>query len=128
MRTMFFKLFFWFWLAMTLSGIFFFLLAFHMRLGPLHAAFEQRFDAERVRIVSQALALYGRSAADNQEHYGKPANMDTADRFAPPGMRGYLFSADGAPLSGDAPLSVREAVRRLIANGEDQTMLKQEPA
>ncbi len=122
MRTMFFKLFFWFWLAMTLSGIFFFLLAFHMRLGPLHAEFEQRFGAERGRIVSQALTMYGRTAAAIQERYGKSANMDIANRAAPPGMRGYLFSADVAPLSGEAPLPVLGAVRQLIASGADKTV------
>jgi two-component system sensor histidine kinase CpxA len=123
MRTIFFKLFFWFWLAMTLSGIFFFLLAFHMRLGPLHAEFEQRFGAERIRIVSQALALYGRTAAAIQERYGKSANMDSADRVAPPGMRGYLFSADGTPLSGEAPPPIRDAVHQLIASGIDKTII-----
>jgi two-component system sensor histidine kinase CpxA len=53
--------------------------------------------------------------------------MDTADRFAPPGMRGYLFSADGAPLSGEAPLPIRDAVRQLVANGYDKTVLDKGP-
>ncbi len=127
MRTMFFKLFFWFWLAMTLSGIFFFLLAFHMRIGPLHAEFEKRFGAERIRMVTEALSLYGRTAAALRERYGKSANMDTAGRLDPPGMHGYLFSADGAPLSGEAPPPVRDAVSQLVANGSDNTVTDKGP-
>ncbi len=122
MRSMFFKLFFWFWLAMTLSGIVFFLLAFHMRLGPVHAEFEQRMAAERERVVSQALGLYGRTAAAVFERSGKLTDADFADRAAPPGMRGYFFAADGTPLSGDAPPPVKDAVRRLLTMGASKTV------
>src|SRR6516165_8509516 len=99
MRSMFIKLFFWFWLAMALSGV----LAFTIWFAPLHTGFERRHLAERNQVVAQALALYGRTAAVIFERDGAAASFDSLDRDVPAGMRAYLFSADGTSLSGEAP-------------------------
>jgi len=112
---MFFKLFFWFWLAMTLSGLVFFLLAFTMRLGPIHDKIRRDFSAERTRIVEQALALYGRTAAEDFERGGHKPVMEGGLHGAPPGLRAFLFAADGTPISRGVPPPVREQVLRFVA-------------
>lgn len=117
MRTMFVKLFFWFWLAMTLSGVVIFLIAFNMRMGPMHAQFERRYTAERARIVCEALALYGHTAAGIYEKYGEMATRNFVQQREPHGMRAYLFSTTGNSLSGPAPHHLEVAVRQLLDSG-----------
>jgi len=117
MRTMFLKLFFWFWLAMTLSGVVIFLIAFNMRIGPMHAQFERRYSVERARIVCEALALYGHTAAGIYEKYGELATRNFVRHGEPHGMRAYLFSTDGKSLSGPAPLHLQKAVHQLLISG-----------
>lgn len=116
MRTMFVKLFFWFWLAMTLSGIVIFLIAFNMRVGPMHAQFERHYSAERVRLVREALVMYGITAVGIYEKYGEVATRNFAIRREPHGMRAFLFSIKGDSLSGPAPLHLRQTVRQLLAS------------
>jgi len=112
MRTMFIKLFFWFWLATILSGLVFFLLAFNLRLAPMHEERQRHFDLERARILSQALTLYGRSAAAEFERVGSTPGFPDGQPETPDGSRGYLFAGDGRALSGAASPSLREAVLR----------------
>ncbi len=123
MRTMFVKLFFWFSIAMALSGIVFFLLAFSMRVAPIQEQFERRFSDERSRILQQALQFYGRGVASMFERYGTSAAIHFRDREAPHGMNIYLFTEDGIPLSGDAPPSLREAVRRIALTHADEAVI-----
>ena len=118
MRTMFIKLFIWFWLATILSGIVFFLLAFNLRLGPMYDEHMRHFDAERNRILSQALTFYGRSAAAEHERAETPVRFTDPQPGTPGGMRGYLFSADGTALSEGGAPQLRDAVRRM-ATGVD---------
>lgn len=122
MRTMFFKLFFWFWLAMTLSGIVIFLFAFTMRLGPLEDRFERRFSEERARIQLQALQFYGRGVASVYERYGASAPLHFHNRDAR-GMNIFLFSSDGAPISRDIPPSLHEAAGRLASSGANEIII-----
>lgn len=119
MRTMFIKLLFWFWLAMSLSGV----LAFIFWFAPLHSEFEQRHLAERNYALAQALALYGRTAAAIFERDGKAVTLDFLDRDAPAGMRAYLFAADGTPLSGAVPSSIIYAVRQLLTRGVNEIVI-----
>jgi len=120
MRTMFVKLFFWFWLAMTLSGIIIFLIAFNMRIGPMHAQLENRYSVERARIICEALTLYGYTAARIYEKYGEMATRNFGHRGETPGMRAYLFSTDGVSLSGPAPPYLRKAVQQLLKSNLSQ--------
>lgn len=115
MRTMFVKLFFWFCLATILSGIFFFLLAFNLRLGPMHEERMRGFTSDRDRILTQALTLYGRTAAYQLEKEGKLPVLAAPQPGAPYDPRAYLFSGDGTPLAEGITPSLRDAVRRSIA-------------
>jgi len=122
MRTMFFKLFFWFWLAMTLSGIVIFLFAFTMRLEPLEDRFERRFSDERARIQLQALQFYGRGVASVYERYGASAPLHFHNRDAR-GMNIFLFSSNGAPISRDIPPPLHEAAARLASTGANEIII-----
>ena len=118
MRTMFVKLFFWFWLATILSGIVFFLLAFNLRLAPMHNERMRHYDSERNRILSQALTLYGRSAAAAREREGAASEVSVAT----PGkvaddMKAFLFAGDGSALSAGATPQLSDAVRRVVEAG-----------
>lgn len=65
MRSLFLKIFLWFWLAMILSGLALFIIGVAMQSGPI---------AELVRhLTGQTLALYGQSAAAIFERDGKAA-------------------------------------------------------
>ena len=114
MRTMFIKLFFWFWLATILSGLVFFLLAFNLRLAPMHEERMRHFDSERTQILSQALSLYGRSAAAEFEKEGTIPGVPGTQPGTPNGLRVYIFAGDGRALSGAVPPPLREAVLRMV--------------
>jgi two-component system sensor histidine kinase CpxA len=121
---MFVKLFFWFSIAMALSGIVFFLLAFTMRVAPIQEQYERRFSSERTLILKQALQFYGRGVASMFERYGRSAAIHFRDRDAPPGLHIYLFTENGILLSGDAPPALREAVRRIALTHADEAVLE----
>jgi signal transduction histidine kinase len=118
MRTMFIKLFFWFWLATILSGMVFFLLAFNLRLGPAFDEHMRHFDAQRNGVLSQALAFYGRGAAAEYERAKSQGGISDAQPGAQGGMQGYLFAADGSALSRGGAPKLRNAVRRMAAGGD----------
>ncbi|QWV94641.1 HAMP domain-containing protein [Geomonas oryzisoli] len=108
MRSMFMKLFFWFWLITVLSGGICFILAFNLRLSPMQARRIHHFDEERRRFASQALTMYGRNAAALRD---RGVAIEGAEGFDGDGMRAYLFAADGTPISpGPSPRLV-DAVR-----------------
>lgn len=120
MRTMFIKLFLWFWLALTLSVLVSFLLALNMRLDPVHAQYQKRFSDERARIERQTLMLYGRGAASIIERYGRDATKDFLGRKGPPGLYAYMFEQDGTPISRDVPPLLKRAVRHMVATGQER--------
>jgi len=117
MRTMFIKLFLWFWLATLLSGIVFFLLAFNLRPAPMHEERMRHFDAERKRVLSQALVLYGRSAAAALERGGKTTRLSDGPPGTPEGTQAYFFAGDGTALSEGVAPQLQDAVRRMAAGG-----------
>ena len=123
MRTMFVKLFLWFWLAMTLSGIVFFVLAVNIQSGPL-AEHRRRIMEERQRVFGQALSFYGRVAVIAYERDGAQAlTGELGDQVVPAGMRAYLIDGYGRPLSGpDIPAPVREAASRVLKSGIKETV------
>lgn len=109
MRSIFLKIFMYFWLATILSGVVFFLIAINLRLSPMRDERKRHFASERQRIVGEALTLYGRTAAAVNEREGSPASVDAGQGV---GAKGYLFAADGSPISQGAPQPLREAVLR----------------
>jgi len=117
MRTMFIKLFFWFWLATILSGLVFFLLAFNLRLAPMHEERTRHFDSELTQILSQALTLYGRSAAAEFEKEGTMPEPGTQPG-APSAFGVYIFAGDGRALSQGVTPPLREAVLRMVNAGK----------
>jgi len=112
MRSMFVKLFFWFWSITILAGGICFVLAFNLRLSPLHAGRMRHFEEERRQLVESALSLYGASAASLRERGLPPAPAGGGGE-----LRAYLFAADGAPLSPGVPEQLRSAVRAFAAGG-----------
>jgi signal transduction histidine kinase len=118
MRTMFIKLFFWFWLATILSGLVFFLLAFNLRLAPMHEERMRRFDSERTQILRQALTLYGRSAAGEFEREGTLPGVPGTQPGVPNGFRVAIFAGDGRVLSDPVSTRLSEAVLRMVNAGK----------
>ncbi len=123
MRTMFVKLFLWFWLAMTLSGATFFLLAFTMRIGPLDKEHRLRFMQERAMQARQTLEIYGKAAALLHERGDQAAIGQLTNAAAPGQLRAYLFTRDGRGIGAQAPDPVRQAAINAVstdASGPDR--------
>ena len=110
MRTMFVKLFFWFCLASVLSGGVFFLIAFNVRLRPMHAGHGNRFSDDYRHLLGSALSVYGQGAALLWE---KGAPLPAAPAGDPRAAKVYLFTADGTPLSPGTPLRLAAQLRRV---------------
>ena len=119
MRTMFVKLFIWFWLATLLSGIVFFLLAFNLRLAPMHEERMRHLEAVRNRILSQALTLYGRTAAAARERGEKLPELPAGETAPPDGARAFLFAGDGTALSEGVSAQLSDAVRRTVSGARE---------
>jgi len=111
MHSMFGKLFFAFWFATILSGVVFFILAFNLRIGPMHEEHRLRWERERSDVMSHALTLYGTSAAAAFEKSGKLPNIPD-NKGSSRQVRVFLFSSDGKELVPGAPQEIREAVSR----------------
>lgn len=114
MRTIFIKLFIWFWLSTILSGVVFFLIAFNLRLSPIRDVHRRHFAAQQQEILGQALVMYGSTAAALSEKEGITAGAELRQRNAR-GPRPYLFAADGTPLSQEVPPHLAAAVRDRVA-------------
>ncbi|WP_129124563.1 ATP-binding protein [Geomonas oryzae] len=110
MRSIFAKLFIWFWLATVFSGLVFFVIAFNLRLSPLRDERKRHFAAQHQQVLGQALAIYGSTAALLTERDGSPAAAD-ANQGGAPGPRPYLFAVDGTPISRGVPPQLAAAVR-----------------
>ncbi len=110
MRTLFVKLFVWFWLASTISGLISFILA--VTVTP------DFHTKEKIEPLPQALLLYGRTAAANHERSGEILTLNPgaapAEKWSP-----YLFAGDGSPLSSTVPEELRSQVRRFATSGAE---------
>ena len=77
MRSLFLKIFLWFWLATILSGLTLFVIGVATQSGPI--AEQRRRVAEQARhLMGQTLALYGQTAAAILERDGHAALEDYA--------------------------------------------------
>lgn len=119
MRSIFAKLFIWFWLSTVFSGLVFFVIAFNLRLSPLRDERKRHFAVQHQQILGQALAIYGRTAALLTEKQGSPAQAD-ADQGRVPGPKAYLFAADGTPISSGVPPRLAAAVRDHAAGKQER--------
>jgi two-component system sensor histidine kinase CpxA len=91
MRSLFVKVFLWFWLATTLSGLALFVIGLATQTGP--PAEQRRRAVEQVRhLAGQTMALYGATAARLLEGGGRSALDEyTADVERTSGLRVVLF-------------------------------------
>ncbi|MEO7507021.1 MAG: ATP-binding protein, partial [Pyrinomonadaceae bacterium] len=93
MRSLFWKIFLWFWLAMGLVGLAFIVASATTQSEPLVAYW-------RV-MAGDALAIYAQSAADTYEREGAEGLRHYLDRMeATTHLRAALFSVDRQELSG----------------------------
>ena len=111
MRSLFLKIFVWFWLAIAL------LVSAH----ALSTVMTEPDDGP-VRGVESSLTMYGLTAAEKYEREGENA---AGDYFAllkkTARIRAYLFDADGNEVSGQqAPPERREIAQNLIASSEER--------
>ena len=112
MRSLFLRIFLWFWLAMALASGTMIVMTHTAGIGPI-AGRHRRIELERDRVLGQALSIYGQEAINTYNEGGPPAlqrftrGLDTSA-----GMRLYLFE-DGALISGGAGPS--QAMDRLAA-------------
>ncbi|MBU5615195.1 ATP-binding protein [Geomonas azotofigens] len=120
MRTIFVKLFMWFWLSTIVSGAVFFLIAFNLRLSPLRDEHRRHIESQQQEVLGQALTIYGSTAAALTEKEGSPLSVDVLQRRER-GPKVYLFAADGTPISQAPPPALAAAVRsRLAGTGADR--------
>jgi two-component system sensor histidine kinase CpxA len=121
MRSLFVKLFFWFWLAIMLSGVALFLLAVTTRSGPA-AEHRHRLVEQRRQLTVQTLTLYGQAAVEIIRRNGPAAFDEFAERVKrSTGIRTYLFSGGKENVSGrEAPRAVKELAARTIDSGKTE--------
>ncbi len=128
MRSLFVKIFFWFWLAILLSGVVLFLLAITTRSGPV-AQHRHRLFEQRRQLIGQTLALYGQAAAEIMERNGPSALDEFSSRVErSEGIRTFLFPAEAESDSWrNAPPAVRELAVRTRASGKPESGSRRDP-
>ena len=112
MRSLFLKIFLWFWLMMVLINLASFI-AFVLQPEIVVSRWQS--------ATSAALSLYGQQAIELYDRSGPPALADflhRLDRSA--NIRAYLFDSNGQPLHGNPPADARELASRAIRTGEQQ--------
>jgi signal transduction histidine kinase len=118
MRSLFVKVFLWFWLATILSGVALFAIGFATQTGP--AAGHRRRGAEEFRrFTGQALAVYGQTAAPLLERDGPAVLEDYTGRLEQTtDIRVVLFLRGKEPvLDRGASASARRLAERTLASG-----------
>jgi signal transduction histidine kinase len=116
MRSLFIKIFLWFWLAMTLSGVALAIIAI-TQIGPV-AQRRHLLAEERAQFMSQALSLYGQAALEVFDRDGRVGLRDFADRLKRPTGIGISLFKDGNQVLPDSVVS--PAMGDLVA-GASQT-------
>src|SRR5712691_5175607 len=111
MRSLFLKIFIWFWLLMAL-----------MVLAHALSTAMTEPDNGPVRGVESALVMYGLTAVEKYERDGKSAVGDYVDLLRRTArIRAHLFDGDGYEVSGrEATPDEREIAYKLIAGTDDR--------
>ncbi len=122
MRSLFIKIFLWFWLAMTLSSIAVVIIAV-TQSGPI-AQRRRLMAEERAQFMSQALSLYGHAALGVFNREGGAALKDYTDRLQKSADIDISLYEDGKqliPESVESP-AMRGLVTRVLQTGGAQSM------
>jgi signal transduction histidine kinase len=122
MRSLFIKIFLWFWLAMTLSGIALAVIAI-TQIGPA-AQRRHLLAEERSQLMSQALTLYGHTALAIFERDGRAGLRDFAARLKrSTGVDISLFENGNEVLSGPViPPAMRDLAAGALQTGRVQAL------
>lgn len=109
MRSLFLRIFIWFWLAMAIV-----VLAHSISTMAVS-------DEGPKRMLGGQLAVYGMTATEKYEREGKDGANDYFNFLeSNTRTRGYLFDQNGNAVAGkEAPQKVIEIARQLVAEGED---------
>ncbi|MCA1814922.1 MAG: HAMP domain-containing protein [Acidobacteria bacterium] len=117
MRSLFLKVFLWFWLAMALVASSIMLIVHATRGGPP--------PPRPPQFVESVVAAYARNAAETYERDGAPS-LDTFLRHveSESNVRARLFDADARPLAGgETSEDERELARRVAETHEPASKL-----
>ena len=115
MRSIFLKIFLWFWLTMVLIA-----LAFAVVLN-----LESEATPSRQSLTSDAVALYGASAVEVFEARGRGAAADLLERLHQSShIRAALFTADLKDVAGQAPDPDPDLLRQAAASGQVETEMR----
>lgn len=112
MRSLFLKIFLWFWLMMVLINLASFI-AFVLQPEIVVSRWQS--------ATSAALSLYGQQAIELYDKSGQPALADflhRLDRSA--NIKAYLFDGNAIPLHGNPSADARDLARAAIKSNEQQ--------
>jgi len=128
MRSLFVKIFLWFWLATTLSGVAVFLIGLATHTGP-SAEDRRRLGEQWQRMTGPALALYGQTAAELSDHDGEAAVAEYARRLEQTtGIRIVLvMRRSDTILDREAPQGARSLAARAAESGIVEGDLADDP-
>src|SRR4030095_12340945 len=109
MRSLFFKIFVWFWLAMAL-------------IVAASTVSSMMAISEGPKHLGGQLGMYGLAASEKLAEEGRTATdqyLDLLERSTR--TRAYLFDENGNIVAGrEAPPKVREIAQSLVGNGQDK--------
>ncbi|CBE70243.1 MAG: HAMP domain-containing protein [Candidatus Methylomirabilis oxygeniifera] len=121
MRSLFVKVFLWFWLATTLSGVALFLIGLATHTGP-RAEHRRRLTEQWRHMGGQTLALYGEAAAVLLKREGQAALEDYTQRVErATGIRVILFlHGHEIVLGREASADARRLAERAMESGRTE--------
>ncbi|MDA8087584.1 MAG: ATP-binding protein [Nitrospiraceae bacterium] len=102
MRSLFIKIFLWFWLAMILTSVTLVIITFGAQVGPIARHF-RRVELERDRVLGQVLTVYGQTALKQYARGGLPALRRFSSGLERSTGIGLFLFADGNALSAGGP-------------------------
>jgi two-component system sensor histidine kinase CpxA len=128
MRSLFVKIFLWFWLATSLSGVALFLIGLATHPGP-SAEERRRLSEQWRRMTGPALALYGQTAAELLERDGLTAVEEYTRRLEQTtGIRiVLLMRRTDIILDREAPEGARSLAARAAKSGSVEGDLADDP-
>src|SRR5437762_3463592 len=116
MRSLFLKIFLWFWGTVALVGL---AIVIASSLQP------ERVVSRWRSVTSDALALYASSTADYLEDEGPRAAAGLLDRlYRESGIRAALVKEDGTPVLGKVTDEERDLATKAVASGNKELIVK----